>query len=177
RLHVDFVERGEDGGGRLRLHQALGDARPQAAHRHALLGAVPQNLLDAHRSGRLGQGGLRRCGRLRRRRALRPEHIVFRDAAAAAAPAAPAFPSVSIVAMTSPALTVPPSPLMIFESTPSAGAGSSSTTLSVSMSIRFSSRLTASPTFLCHASKVASATDSESCGTLISMSMLFLLES
>src|SRR5881396_3311584 len=97
-------------------------------------------------------------------------------AAAPAAPAALAFPSVSIVAMTSPALTVPPSPLMIFASTPSAGAGSSRTTLSVSMSIRFSSRLTASPTFLCHASKVASATDSESCGTLISMSMLFLLD-
>src|SRR6266581_4127843 len=89
---------------------------------------------------------------------------------------AAAFPSVSIVAMTSPALTVPPSPLMILASTPSAGAGSSRTTLSVSMSIRFSSRLTASPTFLCHASKVASATDSESCGTLISMSMLFLLD-
>src|SRR5438477_5215707 len=88
--------------------------------------------------------------------------------------AALALPSVSIVAMTSPAFTVPPSPLMIFASTPSAGAGSSSTTLSVSMSIRFSSRLTASPTFLCQASKVASATDSESGGTLISMSMLFL---
>src|SRR6266853_2841285 len=90
--------------------------------------------------------------------------------------AALALPSVSRVAMTSPAFTVPPSPLMILASTPSAGAGSSRTTLSVSMSIRFSSRLTASPTFLCHASKVASATDSESCGTLISMSMLFLLD-
>ncbi len=90
---------------------------------------------------------------------------------------AAAFPSVSRVAMTSPALTVPPSDLTIFVSTPSAGAGSSSTTLSVSMSIKFSSRLTASPTFLCHASKVASETDSESCGTLISMSMLFLLDS
>src|SRR5690349_9014724 len=54
-------------------------------------------------------------------------------------------------------------------STPSAGAGSSSTTLSVSMSIRFSSRLTASPCFLCHERRVASATDSESCGTLTSM--------
>src|SRR6266850_2047276 len=93
-------------------------------------------------------------------------------AAGAAALAALAFPSVSITAMTSPALTVPPSPLIIFASTPSAGAGSSRTTLSVSMSIRFSSRLTASPTFLCHASSVASATDSESCGTLISISML-----
>ena len=59
--------------------------------------------------------------------------------------------------------------LTIFTSTPSAGAGSSSTTLSVSMSIRFSSRLTVSPSFLCQASSVASATDSESCGTLTSM--------
>src|SRR5262249_61364837 len=46
------------------------------------------------------------------------------------------------------------------------------TTLSVSMSIRFSSRLTASPSFLCQASSVASETDSESCGTLTSTSML-----
>src|SRR6266446_5072427 len=100
----------------------------------------------------------------------------FACACTAAGAAALAFPSVSRVAMTSPAFTVLPSPLMMLASTPSAGAGSSSTTLSVSMSIRFSSRLTASPTFLCHASKVASATDSESCGTLISMSMLFLLD-
>src|SRR6266852_5580883 len=99
----------------------------------------------------------------------------FACACTAAGAAALAFPSVSRVAMTSSAFTVLPSPLMMLASTPSAGAGSSSTTLSVSMSIKFSSRLTASPTFLCHASKVASATDSESCGTLISMSMLFLL--
>ena len=95
--------------------------------------------------------------------------------AGAAAGAATAFPSVSIVAITSPAFTVPPSPLTIFASTPSAGAGSSSTTLSVSMSIRFSSRFTASPTFLCQASRVASATDSDSCGTLTSMSMSYFL--
>src|SRR5260221_104695 len=56
-------------------------------------------------------------------------------------------------------------------STPSTGAGSSSTTLSVSMSIRFSSRFTASPCFLCQASNVASDTDSESCGTLTSTSI------
>src|SRR5215470_3059805 len=77
-----------------------------------------------------------------------------------------------MVAITSPAFTVPPSPFTIFDSTPSAGAGSSSTTLSVSMSIRFSSRLTASPSFLRQASRVASATDSDSCGTLTSTSML-----
>src|SRR5438309_3162703 len=89
----------------------------------------------------------------------------------AGALAAAALPSVSMVAMISPALTVPPPALMIFARTPSAGAGSSRTTLSVSMSIRFSSRLTGSPTFLCHASSVASATDSESSGTFTSMSM------
>src|SRR5262249_17895161 len=83
-----------------------------------------------------------------------------------------ASPSVSMVAMTSPAFTVPPSPFTIFDSTPSAGAGSSSTTLSVSMSIRFSSRFTGSPTFLCQAGRVASDTDSDSCGTLASTSML-----
>src|SRR5258706_14799818 len=74
--------------------------------------------------------------------------------------------------MTSPATTVPLSPLRMLISTPSTGEGSSSTTLSVSMSIRFSSRLTASPCFLCQESSVASATDSESCGTLTSTSML-----
>src|SRR4051812_42591036 len=36
------------------------------------------------------------------------------------------------------------------------------------MSIRFSSRLTGSPSFLCQSSRVASATDSESCGTFTS---------
>ena len=53
--------------------------------------------------------------------------------------------------------------------TPSAGAGTSSTTLSVSRSTRFSSRRTASPAFLCQATSVASATDSGNCGTLTSM--------
>src|SRR5437773_12012385 len=36
------------------------------------------------------------------------------------------------------------------------------------MSFRFSSRLTGSPSFLCQSSKVASQTDSESCGTFTS---------
>ena len=36
RLHVHFIEGGEDGIRRLRLKQALGDTRTQAAHRHAL---------------------------------------------------------------------------------------------------------------------------------------------
>ena len=62
--------------------------------------------------------------------------------------------------------TVPPSGLMILTSTPDCGAGVSSTTLSVSMSTRFSSRFTYSPAFLCQLTSVASATDSDSCGHL-----------
>jgi hypothetical protein len=53
-----------------------------------------------------------------------------------------ALASVSICAMISLLATVLPSPLTIFTSTPDSGAGVSSTTLSVSMSTRFSSRLT-----------------------------------
>src|SRR6056297_1464916 len=52
---------------------------------------------------------------------------------------------------------------------PSAGAGTSSTTLSVSRSTRFSSRAMASPGFLCHLATVASETDSGKLGTLISI--------
>jgi hypothetical protein len=62
-----------------------------------------------------------------------------------------------------------PSALISCTITPALGAGSSRTTLSVSMSIMFSSRETASPTFLCHDSRVASATDSDSWGTLTSI--------
>ncbi|TLD47709.1 MAG: hypothetical protein FAZ92_00005 [Accumulibacter sp.] len=90
---------------------------------------------------------------------------------AAAAATVPACAAVSMRAITSPATTVSPSPLTISTNTPLSGAGSSRTTLSVSMSIRFSSRATASPAFLCHETSVASATDSESCGTLTSMIM------
>ena len=59
-------------------------------------------------------------------------------AGAAGAATAPPVASVSMVAITSPATTVPPSPLATLINTPSAGAGNSRTTLSVSMSIRFS---------------------------------------
>ena len=86
------------------------------------------------------------------------------DAAAGAAVGAVvavAVASVSIRAINSPATTLLPSPLTISINTPCAGAGSSNTTLSVSISIRFSSRAMASPTFLCHCNKVASATDSD----------------
>src|SRR5687768_15933703 len=52
---------------------------------------------------------------------------------------------------------------------PDDGAGTSSTTLSVSRSTRFSSRPTLSPGCLCHETSVASVTDSGSCGTLTSI--------
>ena len=93
-------------------------------------------------------------------------------AGAAAGAAAAALASVSSWAMTSPATTLSPSPLRIFTSTPSSGAGSSSTTLSVSMSMRFSSRETAWPSCLCQETSVASATDSDSWGTLTSISII-----
>ena len=80
----------------------------------------------------------------------------------------PASPSSSI-ASTSPLVTVVPSLIFISLRIPAAGAGTSSTTLSVSRSTRFSSRATASPGFLCQPTSVASVTDSGSCGTLISI--------
>jgi hypothetical protein len=96
-------------------------------------------------------------------------------AALAGAAAAAALPSVSITAMTSPLVTLSPSFFTILASTPSTGAGSSSTTLSVSTSIRFSSRFTASPAFLRQATSVASETDSDSCGTFTSTCMAIVL--
>ena len=88
--------------------------------------------------------------------------------AAAGAPAAEAFASESILAMTSPETTVPPSDFTISVITPADGAGTSSTTLSVSISIRISSITTASPGFFFHCNKVASATDSDNWGTFTS---------
>ena len=95
RLHVDFVERGQDRGGRLRLHEALGDALAQPRHRHALLG--PLRFRDASRrrrhGARRGRGGAaarRRCGRaaarrcgLRLRRLRRRDHVALGDPPAA----------------------------------------------------------------------------------------------
>jgi hypothetical protein len=71
RRHVHFVERGEDRGGRLRLHQALGDALAQARHRHALVGA--------------GAGGQlnRRARRFRLRGLAGAGHIALGDTAVA----------------------------------------------------------------------------------------------
>ncbi|SHS25933.1 Uncharacterised protein [Mycobacteroides abscessus subsp. abscessus] len=65
-------------------------------------------------------------------------------------------------AMTSPEVTVLPSPLTISDSTPEDGAGTSSTTLSVSISIRISSASTAAPACFFQVSSVASETDSDS---------------
>ena len=79
-----------------------------------------------------------------------------------------ALPSVSILAITSSARQLSPSFLTSCAITPEAGAGTSSTTLSVSISTRISSISTASPGRFFHSRRVASATDSESCGTLTS---------
>src|SRR5664279_2185770 len=69
-----------------------------------------------------------------------------------------------------------PSFLMTWASTPAAGAGTSRTTLSVSISIRSSSISTAWPGFFFHCRRVASATDSDSCGTFTSINaILFAL--
>src|SRR5580765_6746428 len=95
------------------------------------------------------------------------------------APDTASWPSVSILAITSSAMQLSPSFLRIWASTPAAGAGTSRTTLSVSISTRISSSSTACPGFLRHCRSVASATDSDSCGTFtsindISFALLFL---
>ncbi len=78
-------------------------------------------------------------------------------------------------ASNSPLVTVVPSLTLMSLSVPDAGAGTSSTTLSVSRSTRFSSRMTDSPAFLYQLTSVASVTDSGSCGTLISIVIVVLL--
>src|SRR5450631_69518 len=93
-------------------------------------------------------------------------------ATCAGATDAAALAPVSMTAMISCAFTVEPSGRRISMITPESGAGNSSTTLSVSTSIRFSSRLTASPAFLCQATSVASTIDSGKTGTFTSISML-----
>ena len=79
-----------------------------------------------------------------------------------------AVPS-SITASTWPLVTTVPLVTRSSRTIPLAGAGTSRTTLSVSRSARFSSRRIASPGCLCQATRVASATDSGSCGTRISV--------
>ncbi len=80
--HVHFVERGQDGVGRLRLQQALGDAGAQAAHRHALLRAVAQ--VGRARSAPRPAAGLAigRRGRHRHRRGRRQRPAWCRPALA-----------------------------------------------------------------------------------------------
>ena len=58
RLHVHFVERREDRGGRLRLHEALATRCAQARHRHALLGTI-ERALGRGRLARRAAGGWR----------------------------------------------------------------------------------------------------------------------
>ncbi len=77
----------------------------------------------------------------------------------------------SIRAITCWPVTVSPVWKRISLMMPATGAGTSRTTLSVSRSTRFSSRATASPTFLCQAAMVASETDSGRTGTLTSVDM------
>src|SRR5690606_17064223 len=91
-------------------------------------------------------------------------------ASAAGAGAGATAPS-SMTATTCWLVTTSPAWNLISLSTPSTGAGTSSTTLSVSRSSRFSSRRTVSPAFLCQLAMVASDTDSGRTGTLTSMLM------
>ena len=107
------------------------------------------------------------CGRSRRNPILLA--LAGCPAAGAALDVATASPDVDKTASFALASTVVPSGAVISTKVPAAGAGTSSTTLSVSRSTRFSSRDTASPAFLCHATNVASLTDSGNCGTLISI--------
>src|SRR5581483_6111891 len=85
-----------------------------------------------------------------------------------------ALPAPSLIdPSTEPTATVAPCGTLISASTPAAGAGTSSVTLSVSSSTRGSSTLTASPGFLNHWPTVASVTDSPSAGTMIWIAIAF----
>ena len=88
--------------------------------------------------------------------------------AAWAGAAETAAASVSILAKTCCEVTVSPSFTMISTNTPACGAGTSNTTLSVSISTKISSRATASPIFLCQASRVPSVILSANTGTFTS---------
>ncbi|AIT27058.1 dihydrolipoyllysine-residue succinyltransferase, E2 component [Bordetella holmesii 44057] len=72
-------------------------------------------------------------------------------------------------AISSPEVTVLPSPLTISANTPDDGAGTSSTTLSVSISMRISSASTAAPGCFFQVNRVASDTDSDNWGTTTSV--------
>ena len=95
-------------------------------------------------------------------------------AGAAAGVSAEAVAAVSMRANTCSAATVSPFWAMISTNTPACGEGTSKTTLSVSMSIRISSRATASPTFFFHSKSMPSDTLSDSMGTFTSIIILCL---
>ena len=82
-LHVHFVERRQDRVVLLRLQQALGHARAQAAHGHALLRAAIERGRERHRDSRRRGAGWR-SRRLSRDRRLRAKGIALGDATAAA---------------------------------------------------------------------------------------------
>jgi hypothetical protein len=102
RLHVDFVERRQDRGGRLRLHETLGHALAQPGHRHTLFRTARRGTCTARSPAApgcraVGARNRRRCGRCGWRpdaavagagrgrcRFRRRDHVAFRDPAAAA---------------------------------------------------------------------------------------------
>ena len=91
RLHVHFIERGQNGVGGLGLQQAFGHALAQPRHRHTLLRAALEQLGGIQRCANLRQAGCRGTGgnrRRGRRDRSRPDagfqgrdHIAFGDAA------------------------------------------------------------------------------------------------
>ena len=115
------------------------------------------------------------CSSTRRRTdgaSLSPGTFTSRETSPAFAGDGVAAAPSSMVASSWPPVTVAPFSTFSSRSTPVAGAGTSSTTLSVSRSTRFSSRLTLSPGCLRQATSVASATDSGSCGTRTSIVLM-----
>ncbi len=96
---------------------------------------------------------------------------VFFGVSAFGAAATPC-PSDEISASFEPAATVVPSVTRISASTPAAGAGTSTETLSVSSSQSISSCATVSPGFLNQVDTVASDTDSPRAGTITSIILL-----
>jgi hypothetical protein len=83
--------------------------------------------------------------------------------------AATAAPAGAITPTIAPIATVAPGGTRISARTPAAGDGISASTLSVEISKRGSSRLTASPIFLSHLVTVPSAMDSPICGMITSV--------
>ena len=117
---------------------------------------------------------LRAIGKKLPRETVNGESIGFlRFSAAGAATLAGAAATVpsSTSAISSWLVTVSPVFFNTCFNTPSTGDGTSSTTLSVSRSTRFSSRRIASPGCLCQVAMVASETDSGNTGSLTSMAM------